>query len=49
VNKFKEKIAIYSEEAKDLLVKLLIRDPSKRIDANKAAMHPFFGEDRLAV
>lgn len=49
VNKFKDKIASYSEPAKDLLVKLLIRDPSKRLTAKTAAIHPFFGEDRLAV
>ena len=39
---------MYSDEIKDLILKLLIKDPSKRLgskdDANEILEHPFFND-----
>ena len=43
----KKKFEDFSEECKDLLEKMLVLDPNKRISANEALKHPYFTTEPL--
>lgn len=39
----------YSEESKDLIKRMLVVDPSKRITAEEALKHPWFNLDETST
>jgi hypothetical protein len=47
IKNFLNHVIIYFKVGLDLMMKLLYKDPKKRIAASKALEHPFFEEEEI--